>query len=173
MPTELEQRARELFAAEYRADGFGNFADEVLTRPFELLNRDEKRALRAIAAALQAQQQRIAEAPQSTTKMADCAHVPDEVTKFCTVPGAYRVGWNDHCDAVERQQAQQPTTILGSTADELFTALEGAHDLGGPAHERVKRLVEQRCVAQQPGAQAVGEIAKDVFGENYLRLLGD
>lgn len=59
--TELEQRARKLLAAEYKADGVNNFADKILTQPFELLNRGEKRALRAIAAALQAQYGDVAE----------------------------------------------------------------------------------------------------------------
>jgi hypothetical protein len=66
-------------------------------------------------------------------------------------------------NALAALQAQHPATILGSTADELFTALEGAHDLGGPAHERIKILVQQRCVAQQPGAQAVGTLTIEHF----------
>jgi hypothetical protein len=66
MANETERLARELLAAEYRADGLQPIADDVLTRPFELLNSDEKLAIRAIVAALQQAQQPGAQAVESS-----------------------------------------------------------------------------------------------------------
>jgi hypothetical protein len=143
MPTELERRARELLAAEYRADGVDDFADEVLKRPFELLNRDEKRALRAIVAALQAQQpgaQAVAQAPN---------RVRTEV---------YEDGkWRTLCVYGFSRPDTQPPSIPEPSEEDVELAHQAYSFAGGPVFKRIRaalttytaRLRER--IGQAPG----------------------
>lgn len=68
-----------------------------------------------------------------------------------------RIRWLSRQLAAAR--ASQPTpaqdaaaTVLGSTVDEIFAAIDAAHEFGGPLHERIKKLIDERNTLKDAAA---------------------